>query len=65
MARKSKKGGIAVNPVPLPGGFFCACRKNIEVNMIELETQLQNEMHIALASLEQVASPEAKKLRNP
>jgi len=59
VARKSKKGGTAVDPVPLPGGFFCACRKNIEVNMIELETQLQNEQQAALASLEQVASPEA------
>jgi phenylalanyl-tRNA synthetase alpha chain len=59
VARKSKKGGTAVDPVPLPGGFFCACRQNIEVKMTDIETQLQNEQQSALASLEQVADPEA------
>src|SRR5690606_30442116 len=38
---------------------FCACRQNIEVKMIELENQLLNEQQTALASLEQVESPEA------
>jgi phenylalanyl-tRNA synthetase alpha chain len=59
VARKSKKGGTAVDPVPLPGGFFYACRQNIEVKMTDIETQLQNEQQSALASLEQVSDPEA------